>query len=55
MKKAKDEMRELFRKTLKLSNDTDIEFTRSGSVVTITQIPEKKPAKKSNQDLSDLF
>ena len=54
--KSKDAMRETFRKALKLADETEIEFTKNGDRVTITQILErKKSARESTQDLSELF
>src|SRR6267154_527760 len=44
---AKRAMREVFRKKLKQSPDTDIEFNVSGDRVTVIEILEKKEPKRA--------
>lgn len=55
-KAAKDAMRDLFRKKLKQSADTVIEFSRIGDTVTVVEVLEKKQPKRAKaSDMSSLF
>lgn len=53
---AKRAMREVFRKKLKQTADTVIEFSKNGETVTVTEILEKKQPKRAKaSDMSELF
>ena len=53
--KAKDAMRAMFRKTLKLAADADIEFSKTGDKITVTEILERKTTRSQAKDLSEMF